>query len=194
MRIHPVIPLIVAVLLAGMAGHAFLPVRIETPRAGAAPTPSTGPLVEPAAARGPAVAATNGKDAVMVPVAGVIGLAGLVLPGDRVDVFVTQRRVGLNAPSSAAMTDRVLHNVRVLAIAAEDESEPREVTLELTPKEREMIALASRLGRLSLMLRSAGGSVATIAPAEAVSAEVTATPGKGSVTTDPLQPQNAVLR
>jgi Flp pilus assembly protein CpaB len=197
MRIHPAIPIVTAALLAGMAGGTWLPLRAEAPQAEAAPAPpSPGPAAELVGDTGRAVVAADGKHAVTIPVDEVIGLAGLVLPGDRVDVFVTQKRMGFNAPSTIAMTDRVLHNVRVLAVATEiRELEPRQITIEVTPEEREIVALATRLGRLSLMLRSTGGSVASISSTDTVPTDAPMTTGHAPEAGELIaKPQGAVLR
>lgn len=95
--------------------------------------------------------------------------AGFILPGDRVDVLLTADidvRVGEDT-ESVARSDVVLENVRVLAIdqtfsaAPSDKGEkPTTVTggvatLELTPADAEILAMAGRIGSLSLALRSA---------------------------------------
>ena len=105
----------------------------------------------------------EGMGAVTIQVDEVVGLAGLVLPGDRVDVFATQATAtGVDGAGAAAFNDRVLQNVRVLAIGqlADDRTEKpsvvRAVTIEVTADGAQKIALAARTGTLSLMLRKAG--------------------------------------
>jgi pilus assembly protein CpaB len=105
----------------------------------------------------------EGMGAVTIQVDEVIGLAGLVLPGDRVDVFATQTTgSGLDGAGGTAMNDRVLQNVRVLAVgqlADERTDKPsvvRAVTIEVTANGAQKVALAAKTGTLSLMLRRAG--------------------------------------
>ena len=95
--------------------------------------------------------------AVTIRVNDVEGVAGFVLPGDRVDVALT-RQVDKNA----ATTDVVLQNTRVLAIdqtADERTDKPsivKAVTLEVDTASAQKLALAASVGTLSLMLRKAG--------------------------------------
>jgi pilus assembly protein CpaB len=95
--------------------------------------------------------------AVTIRVNDVEGVAGFVLPGDHVDVVVSR-----SGEPSVTMSDVVLQNVRVLAIdqvADERTDKPsvvKAVTLEVDAIGGEKVALASRVGSLSLMLRKAG--------------------------------------
>ncbi len=102
-----------------------------------------------------------GMRAVTVGVDAVSGLAGLVWPGDRVDLILTQSQDGSNVPPARRISgETVLHDGRVLAIdrqlmqGATSESPEtavaRTVTLEVTPAEAERVAVAVRLGHLSL--------------------------------------------
>jgi pilus assembly protein CpaB len=102
-----------------------------------------------------------GMRAVTVGVDAVSGLAGLVWPGDRVDLLLTQSQDGSNIPPARRISgETVLHDVRVLAIdrqlvqGATSESPEtqmvRTVTLEVTPPDAERVAVAERLGHLSL--------------------------------------------
>jgi len=115
------------------------------------------------------LAAVLGPDmrAVTVGVDVISGSAGLIWPGDRVDLILTQT-MDAAAVSSAAhrfAAETVLPNVRVIAIdqqlvqgASLDVAEPklaRTVTLEVTSAQAERVAVAERLGRLSLDVRSA---------------------------------------
>jgi pilus assembly protein CpaB len=105
--------------------------------------------------------------AVSVAVDDVSGNAGLIQPGDYVDLLLTQqmdRRT--NSPELAVSSETVVEHVRVLAVGSEiirpqradNNSEPnnpaRTVTLEVTPRMGEVVAVAARLGSLSLALRS----------------------------------------
>ena len=101
--------------------------------------------------------------AVTVPVNEVVGVGGFVLPGDRVDVFLTrQPRGGDAAVSVQPFTDVVLQNVRVLAVGqvaderADKPSIVNAVTLEVDQTNGQKLSLAAATGSLSLMLRKAG--------------------------------------
>jgi pilus assembly protein CpaB len=93
--------------------------------------------------------------AATVRVNDVEGVAGFVLPGDRVDVVMSRS-------GEQAMSDVVIQNVRVLAIdqladeRAEKPSIAKAVTLEVNSTDGEKLALATVMGSLSLMLRKAG--------------------------------------
>ena len=103
----------------------------------------------------------DGMRAVTIRVNDVEGVAGFVLPGDRVDVALTRQ-----GDKSASTTDVVLQSVKVLAIdqtADERTDKPaiaRAVTLEVDVNSAQKIALASAVGSLSLMLRRAGEATA----------------------------------
>ncbi len=105
-----------------------------------------------------------GMRAVATEVAPETGAGGFILPNDRVDVILTRRLNQSATPKPDELTHStttVLNNVRVLAIdqSVEDRSRDRSVigrtaTLELTPQQSEVLALARQLGILSLALRS----------------------------------------
>jgi pilus assembly protein CpaB len=104
-----------------------------------------------------------GMRAVSVPVSATSGIAGFVFPGDRVDVLTTYAlpaEEGGSHELEHKVAETILRNVRVLAIDQQLENRggaampAHTVTLELTPKESETIALASDVGQLSLSLRS----------------------------------------
>lgn len=112
----------------------------------------------------------EGHRAVTIRVNDVAGVAGFILPGDRVDVVLTrevQNRGGgddrnRGRPSQSAVADLLLQGVRVLTIdqIADERSEQpqvaKAVTLELNTQDAQKVALASSVGDLSLLLRSAG--------------------------------------
>jgi pilus assembly protein CpaB len=103
----------------------------------------------------------DGMKAVTIRVNDVEGVAGFVLPGDRVDVALTRQM-----DKAAANTDVVLQNTRVLAIdqtADERNDKPsvvKAVTLEVDIASAQKLALAASVGSLSLMLRKAGEVIA----------------------------------
>jgi pilus assembly protein CpaB len=109
----------------------------------------------------------EGMGAVTVHANEVVGIAGFVLPGDRVDVLLTRQNKGgdLAPGTQAAFTDVVLRNVRVLAVGqlADDKADKpsvvNAVTLEVDAIGAQKIAVATSAGSLSLMLRKAGDLV-----------------------------------
>lgn len=108
----------------------------------------------------------KGHRAVTIRVNDVAGVAGFILPGDRVDVVLTREVTRISSDrrssSSAAVADLLLQGVRVLTIdqVADERSEKPQVakvvTLELNTFDAQKVALASSVGDLSLLLRSAG--------------------------------------
>jgi len=94
------------------------------------------------------------KRAVTVRVNDVIGVAGFLLPGNRVDILTT-RQVG-----KRSITETILQDVKVLAVdqtASTDKDRPvvvRAVTLELSPSESELLVKATSEGTLQLTLRN----------------------------------------
>ena len=99
----------------------------------------------------------DGMKAVTIRVNDVEGVAGFVLPGDRVDVVLTR-----TGEKNNAVNDVVIQNVRVLAIdqladqRADKPSVVKAVTLEVDPTDGQKVALAATVGTLSLLLRKAG--------------------------------------
>jgi pilus assembly protein CpaB len=99
--------------------------------------------------------------AVSVKVDNVIGVAGFVVPGSRVDVMATIRRVDLKR--ALPFSKVILQDVRVLAVDQKLEEvksgEPElvnVVTLEVSPRQAEHLIYAAHEGRLQLALRSPG--------------------------------------
>lgn len=117
----------------------------------------------------------SGMRAVSIGVDAVSGTAGLIWPGDRVDLILTQTLTGQNTPSGHQIVGEiVLSNVRVIAIDQKlveggVPSDPgghlaQTVTLEVTPRQAERVVVATRLGQLSLAVHSAKpGSLALTA-------------------------------
>ncbi len=105
----------------------------------------------------------NGMKAVTIRVDEVKGVAGFVLPGDRVDIFLT-RSEATGEGNSQQFTDLLLQNVKVLAVGqiADDRTEKptlvKAVTVEVSPINAQKLILAKSAGRLSLALRRAGES------------------------------------
>lgn len=99
-----------------------------------------------------------GKRAMSVRVDDVVGVAGFVLPGTRVDVLVT---LDQGAGEQIPRTRVVLQNIGVASagqtIERDEEGEPQSVpvvTLLVDPEEAEKLALASSKGNIRLALRN----------------------------------------
>jgi pilus assembly protein CpaB len=111
-----------------------------------------------AAALGP------GMRAITVPVNVNSGVAGFVFPADHVDLVLTQQVTGGGEGPPLKVSETIIRNLRVLAtdqrITDKDEDGKTQVrtfsnvTLEVTPRIAEKIAVAQSLGSLSLSLRS----------------------------------------
>ena len=109
-----------------------------------------------AAALGP------GMRAITVPVSKASSVSGFVFPGDRVDLMLTQSVAGEGNPLKVSET--IIRNLRVLATDQRIDSKNEDgktvvksfsnVTIEVTPRIAEKIAVAQSLGQLSLSLRS----------------------------------------
>jgi pilus assembly protein CpaB len=100
----------------------------------------------------------EGQRAVSVRVDDVIGVAGYVLPGTRVDVLTT---VTPTDHQTDTTTKVILSNVQVLAagtrIDQDQENKPVQVTvvtLVVAPDQAERLALASTEGKIQLALRN----------------------------------------
>jgi pilus assembly protein CpaB len=103
-----------------------------------------------------------GMRAVSVSINAETGISGLVFPGDRVDLILAHAIRTQNTEGGAIRraSETVLTDVRVIAIdqsTREHNEKPavaKTVTFEVTPKQAEVIAIASEIGKLSLSLRS----------------------------------------
>ena len=101
----------------------------------------------------------SGMRAISTPIREETSAGGFILPNDRVDVILSHKmRVG---SKEEPVSEAVLRNVRVLAIGQEIENKDGEkvatgktATLELTPRQAELLALAQSMGEISLSLRS----------------------------------------
>jgi pilus assembly protein CpaB len=94
--------------------------------------------------------------AITVRVDDVIGVAGFLLPGNRVDVLASRLERG----SRRAITETIIRDVKVLAVdqtARTDENDPvvvRAVTLEVSPKQAEILVARKEEGTIQLTLRN----------------------------------------
>jgi pilus assembly protein CpaB len=134
---------------------------------------SLGRVVKPGDRGFLAAVLTPGMRAVSVSVTATSGIAGLVFPGDRVDLVLSHAIKYTNEPANGGQprlaSETVVHDLRVLAIDQTTDDQngkpvlAKNVTFETTPKQVEMIEVASDLGKLSLSLRSLGHEADTTA-------------------------------
>lgn len=115
-------------------------------------------LADKAAGGGLPIAIPVGKRAVSVEVDEVVGVAGFVLPGTRVDVLVT---VMPNTQRNEITTKIILQNIPVLTADQSYQENPAGepdlvtvVTLLVTPEEAESLTLSSTEGKIQLALRN----------------------------------------
>jgi pilus assembly protein CpaB len=102
-----------------------------------------------------------GMRALSVAVNDVIGVAGFVTPGTKVDVLVTGTIVGANGSAGTTITRTILEDVGVLAagqkIQQDRDGKPETVpviTLLVTPEQAAILAMASAQGKIQLALRN----------------------------------------
>lgn len=111
----------------------------------------------------------HGRRAMSLPISGASGVSGMIEPGDRVDVVGTfSMPAQNNATEMETVTLTVLQDVSVLATGQTTSRQPAgrrsaasgstaysSVTLEVTPREAELLVFAQQAkGRLSLTLRN----------------------------------------
>ncbi|MAS43705.1 MAG: Flp pilus assembly protein CpaB [Rhodobacteraceae bacterium] len=100
-----------------------------------------------------------GMRAYTMPVNAASSVGGFVLPGSRIDVFLTvnDRRNGLT-------TRTLIENIEVIAVDQDTDPDrieakvARTVTLQGTPAQVQQLTLASELGNLSIALRGFGAT------------------------------------
>ena len=101
--------------------------------------------------------------AISIDTRGATSAGGFVLPNDRVDIIRTYRDDEASRAGGADVhqSQTILTNVRVLAIGQNVQERDGErvvtgetATLEVTPSQAELLALAQKTGQLSLVLRS----------------------------------------
>lgn len=111
---------------------------------------------------GRAVLAANlpeGMRAASISVSAVTGVSGFVRPGDIVDVILTRRIPG-GTDAQDMMNDVILEKIKVLAVdqvASEQATDPavgKTAVLEVDLLGAQKLALAERIGQLSLALRN----------------------------------------
>jgi pilus assembly protein CpaB len=111
------------------------------------------------------VVLSSGARAIAIPVATGGASTGLLYPGDRVDVILTQTFKNDPPLTRRSVSETVVESLRVLAVDAPDAKPAsgtngfgRTVTLEVTPEQAEKINVATELGKLSLTLRSSNST------------------------------------
>ena len=117
-----------------------------------------------------------GMRAVAVRVNEIIGVAGFLLPGNRVDVLASK-----NGGNRSVSIETILQDIKVLAVdqtASTDKNEPvvvRAVTLEVTPKQAETLVKATGEGSVQLALRNPKDEEQLVADAK-IAVDQTAAP------------------
>ncbi len=103
----------------------------------------------------------QGMRAISTKIAEDTAVGRLILPNDHVDVILIRRLRGKGGQEDH-VSDTLFRNVKVLAIGQRIESTKQDqkqadgntATLELTPRQTELLALAKAMGEISLSLRS----------------------------------------
>ncbi len=103
----------------------------------------------------------SGMRAVAVRVNDVVGVAGFVVPGMRVDVLISGTPPGPNTAAQGSLTRTLLQNIEVLSAGQDfkkdNEGKPQGVgvvNLLVTPEQAEMLSLASNQTTIQLVLRN----------------------------------------
>jgi len=123
-----------------------------------------GAVVKPGERGFLAAVLSPGMRAVSVPINATSSNSGLIFPGDRVDLILTQSLVDSQSDGGMRrVSETVMRDVRIIAMGTETNDDPREgqsneraktATLEVTPRQAEEVTLLTELGKLSLSLRS----------------------------------------
>jgi pilus assembly protein CpaB len=116
-----------------------------------------------------------GMRACAVKVNEVVGVAGFVIPGMRVDVLITGVPPGASAQGGAAVRT-LLQNIQVLSAGAnidkDKEGKPQQVqvvNLLVTPQQAEVLSLAGNETRIQLILRNPMDTGLTTPPGTVIS-------------------------
>ena len=114
-----------------------------------------GKLAREGAAGGLSSVLGEGKRAITIQANEIVGVAGYIRPGSRVDIMVNTRDA-----KDQSLSKIVLENILVLATAQDDKRDQTKpkvvsaVTLEVDPRQAEKIDLARHIGTLSMVLRN----------------------------------------
>jgi pilus assembly protein CpaB len=140
---------------------------VRTPIAAGQPLTREG-VVQPGDRSFMAAVLRPGYRAVTINVSASTAVAGFVMPGDHVDLILS-RNLEDGGPGKRFVSETVLSDVRVLGLDqrandAKDPKDPKDpkkdaavpqtATLEVTPKDAEVVAVVAELGKLTLSLRS----------------------------------------
>lgn len=130
----------------------------------------------------------QGMRACAVKVDDVVGVAGFVTPGMRVDVLISGNPPGLANSTEGTQVKTLLQNIEVLSaglnIQKDAEGKPQQVqvvNLLVTPEQAESLSLASNQTRIQLILRNPLDTQISKPPGTAVSnlfADQNAAPAK----------------
>lgn len=117
---------------------------------------------------------TPGKRAVTVAVNQVSALAGMVIPGDKVDVAVT---FDTQDSSAQSLTSTIIQNIPVLAVDSsigptQKTEPPGTITLLVTPTQAQELILGTERGSIRLILRSPDDEQAPHVPAARINSLV----------------------
>lgn len=143
--------------------EAFLGSVAKAPLAAGEPI-LNGRVVKPGARGFMAAVLKPGYRAVSISINSRTGISGFIFPGDAVDILLTHSIIeddtGAQDDTQIQATETVLKGIRVLAIDTQMTNETNTpsigkiATFEVSPKQAEKIALMTRMGELSLALRS----------------------------------------
>ncbi|HTV06353.1 MAG TPA: Flp pilus assembly protein CpaB [Acidobacteriaceae bacterium] len=118
-------------------------------------------LAPPGSGGGLAATIPTGMRAVAVRVDQIIGVAGFVTPGMRVDVLMSGTPPGTNGNAQGTVTKTLLQNIEVLSagtdIQKDAEGKPKQVqvvNLLVTPEQAEQLSLAGNQTHIQLVLRN----------------------------------------
>src|SRR5271165_6776758 len=125
---------------------------------------------------------TPGTRAVSIAVDPVSGVGGMIWPGDRVDVILTQELPEAATSVKRVVSETVLTDVRIVAVDQNmtEGASPTAgvtgrlastVTVQVGETQAERLSVASRLGRLSLAIRAIGGAPPTAGSTPTVTGE-----------------------
>lgn len=118
-------------------------------------------LAAPGSGGGLAATIPHGMRAVAVRVNEVVGLAGFVTPGMRVDVIISGNPPGVSKAVQGTLTRTLLQNIKVLSagtdIQKDAEGKPHQVqvvNLLVDPEQAEKLSLAGNETQIQLVLRN----------------------------------------
>jgi pilus assembly protein CpaB len=118
-------------------------------------------LAPPGSGGGLASTIPQGMRALAVKVDQVVGVAGFVIPGMRVDVLASGNPPGATSPTQGTVTKTILQNIQVLSagtdIQKDAEGKPQQVqvvNLLVTPEQAQTLSLATSELKIQLVLRN----------------------------------------